>query len=86
MFRLLQAWQKEVDSSGNVGTIPMYFSKAYDCIPHDLRMVKLEADGLDKISLNILFDYLNNRKQRTKIGCSFSSCYDIITGIPQESI
>ena len=64
----------------------MDLSKAYDCIPHDLLIAKLEAYGLDKISLNILFDYLNNRKQRTKIGCSFSSWYDIITGIPQGSI
>ena len=42
--------------------------------------------GLDKKTLNILFDYLNNRKQRTKIGCSCSSWYDIITGIQQGSI
>ena len=42
--------------------------------------------GLAKISLSILFDYVINRKQRTKIGCSFSSWYDIITGIPQGSI
>ena len=44
------------------------------------------AYGLDKKTLNIFFDYLNNCKQRTKIGCSFSSWYDIITGIPQGSI
>ena len=86
LFRLLQAWGKELDNSGNVGTILMDLSKAYDCIPHDLLIAKLEAYGLDKISLNILFDYLNNRKQRTKIGCSFSSWHDIITGIPQGSI
>ena len=61
-------------------------SKAYDCIPHDLLIAKLEAYGLDNISLNNLFDYLNNRKQRTKIGCCFSCWYDIITGIPQGSI
>ena len=61
----------------------MDFPKAYDCITQTLLIAKLEAYGLDKISLNILFDYLNNRKQRTKIGCSFSSSYDIITGISQ---
>ena len=45
----------------------MDLSKAYDCIPHDLLIAKLEAHSLDKISLNTLFDRLNNRKQRTKI-------------------
>ena len=67
LFRLLQAWQKELDNSGNVGTFVMDLSKAYDCIPHDLLIAKLEAHSLDKISLNTLFDRLSNRKQRTKI-------------------
>ena len=86
LFRLLQAWQKELDNSGNVGTILMDFLKAYDCIHHDLLIATLDAYGLDKISLNIIFDYLNNSKQIRKIGCSFSSWYDIITGIPVASI
>ena len=32
-FRLLQKWQKELDSSGIVGTILMDLSKAYNCLP-----------------------------------------------------
>ena len=36
LFWLLQALQKELDNSGNVGTFVMDLSKAYDCIPHDL--------------------------------------------------
>ena len=64
----------------------MDFLKAYDCIHHDLLIATLDAYGLDKISLNIIFDYLNNSKQIRKIGCSFSSWYDIITGIPVASI
>ena len=64
----------------------MDLSKAHECIPHDLLIDKLEARGLDKISLNNFFDYLNSRKQKTKISCSFSSWYDIITGISQGSI
>ena len=42
LFRLLQKWQKELDSSGIVGTILMNLSKAYDCLPHDLILAKLE--------------------------------------------
>ena len=61
----------------------MNLSKAYDCIPHDLLMAKLQAYGLDKMRLNINFDNLNDRKQRTKVRSSFSSWYDIITAIPQ---
>ena len=73
LFGLLQVWQKELDISGNFSTILIDLSKAYDCIPHDLLIAKLEAYRLDKISLNTTFDYLNNSKKRTKIGCSFSS-------------
>ena len=64
---LLQACQKELDNSGNVGTILMDLSKAYDYIPHDLLMAKVEVFGLDKKSSNVLFDDLNNRKQRIKL-------------------
>ena len=45
----------------------MDLSKAYDYIPHDLLMAKVEVFGLDKISSNVLSDYLNNRKQRIKL-------------------
>ena len=45
----------------------MDLSKAYDCIPHDLLIAKLEAYGLDKTSSHLLRDYLINRKQMTKL-------------------
>ena len=47
LFRLLQKWQKELDSSGIVGTILMDLSKAYQCLPHDLVIAKLESYSLD---------------------------------------
>ena len=68
-------------------TILMDLSKAYDCIPHDLLIAKLECYGIDKmIGLSLILDYLSRRKQRTKIGSSYRSWYDIIRGVPLGSI
>ena len=74
LFRLLQKWQKELDSSEIVGTILMDLSKAYDCLPHDTN------------SLRFIFDYLSSRKQSTKIGSAYSNWSKVLRGIPQGSI
>ena len=51
--------KKELDNLGLVGTTLMDLSKAYDCLPHDLLMTKVEACGLEKPSLNLVNDYLS---------------------------
>ena len=86
MFKLLQSWQQVLDNGGFIGTILMDLSKAYDCIPHNLLIAKLECYGVDKASLRLLLDYLTREKQRTKISSSFSSWCHINIGVPQGSI
>ena len=54
----------------------MDLSKAYDCLPHDLLIAKLEVYGLDTASLSLIKNSLANRKQRTKVESSYS---DLIT-------
>ena len=85
-MRLIESWQKELDESGFVGTILIDLSKAYDCLPHDLMLAKLEADGLAKGSLQLISDILNYRKERTKIGSAYSDWANVIHGILQGSI
>ena len=63
----------------------MDLSKAYDSLPHDLLAANFEAYGTDKNGLNLIHNYLTNRKQRTKIS-SYSEWYDIVRGVPQGSI
>ena len=86
LFRLLQKWQKELDSGGFIGTILMDLSKAYACLLHDLLIAKLEAYGLGNDSLNLLSDYLSFRKERTKVGSAYSKWSNTRRGIPQMSI
>ena len=43
LFRVNEQCYRILDRSGKVGTVLMYLSKAYDCIPCDLLLAKLEA-------------------------------------------
>ena len=61
-------------------------SKAFDCLPHNLLIAKLEAYDIDNGSLNLLLDYLSFRKQRTKVGSAYNKWSKIRRGIPQGSL
>ena len=86
LLKLLQHWQSCLNNSGIVGTILMDLSKAFDCLPHDLLIAKLEAYGFSCISLKLIFSYLGGRFQRVKIGSVFSKWLEILLGVPQGSI
>ena len=64
----------------------MDLSKAFDSLPHDLLIAKLHAYRFSISSLKLIYSYLKNRWQRTKIGSVFSSWLMIILGVPQGSI
>ena len=66
LSRLIQSLKKMLHNSGLVGTIFMDLSKAYNCLPHDLLIAKLDAYDLDKPSLNLVNRYLRFRTQREK--------------------
>ena len=68
------------------GALLTHLSKAFDCLPHSLVIVKLKAYGFDNNSLNLVNDYLSHRFQMTKIDNEYSSSKEIISGIPQGSI
>ena len=86
LLRLLQNCQKALDKGEKVGMVLMDLSKAYDCIPHDLLIAKLNSYGLDKNSLKLLSSYLSNRRQKVKIGSLFSELVEILKGLPQGSV
>ena len=49
-------------------------------------VAKLIAYGVEISSVRLIYDYLTNRKQKTKIGNNYSFCRDILSGVPQGSI
>ena len=86
LINMLEKWKKALDKRHNTGALLTDLSKAFDCLNHELLIAKLYAYGFDHSSLNLIFSYLEGRKQRTKINNSFSAWSSLNMGIPQGSI
>ena len=64
----------------------MDLSKAYDCLPHDLLIAKVEAYGLDNLVLIwLMITYVFGNKGK-KIGSLYSDSANVTRGIPKRSI
>ena len=64
----------------------MDFSKAFDCIPHDLLIAKLHAYGLDFDTVTLQNLDLKDPNQNVRINNIFSVFQYILLGLPQGSI
>jgi hypothetical protein len=64
----------------------MDLSKALDCLPHDLLLLKLKHYGVSNSALNLLVTYISDRKQCVKVGQYTSTFQNIFKGVPRGSI
>ena len=85
-FRVVEMVRRCIDKRGFTIMVLMDLPKAYDCLPHDLLIAKLDAYGFGIDSLKLVYSYLTDRKQRAKIGTSFSTWKSLSKGVPQGSV
>ena len=64
----------------------MDLSKTFDTINHELLIVKLDAYGFSKKSLELILDDLSNHLHHVKINSTFSYWSEITQGVPQGSV
>ena len=81
-----EEWWEQLDHNKIFGTVLLDLSKAFDCIPQDLLIAKLNAYGFDMNTLTLLFSYLKNRKKSVRIKTNYSSFLELLSGVPQGSI
>ena len=86
LLAMIEKWKKAVDNGNVFGALLTDLSKAFDCLPHDLIIAKLNSYDFNLTALNLIHNYLTKQKQRTKINQLYSSCEDILFGVPQGSI
>ena len=86
LLNLLGKWKNSVDKGKFFGALLTDLSKAFDCLNHELLTAKRNTYGFNLPALQLIHDYLSNRKQRTKIDDDYSSWSEILFGVPQGSI
>ena len=82
----MKNWENILIKGFVVGAVLTDLSKAFDCIPHDLLIAKLEAYGLGEKALSFIFSYLTNQNQGVLVNDKRSDFQKIISGVLQGSI
>ena len=77
---------KSLNKNDIVFGIFLDFSKAFDTVKHDILLKKLEHYGIRDKSLDLLHNYLSNRKQYVCVDNIRSEPLPITSGVPQGSV
>ena len=67
LLYMFDKWKRALDNGKVFGLLLRDLSKAFDCLSHELLIVKLHAHGFRFAALRLMHSYLTNRKQITKI-------------------
>lgn len=83
---LINNIQSNIDQRRTCSAIFVDVSKAFDCVPHDVLLLKLDRYGVRGNAHTLIESYLSNRKQIVEINGHRSSEKVINYGVPQGSI
>ena len=70
---MTEKWKKSADIGKTFPALLTILSKAFDCLPHDLIIAKLNAYGFSLSAPRLIQSDLSKRKPRTKINIAYSS-------------
>ena len=74
------------DDGFEVRSVFLDIFKAFDKVWHEGIIFKLQQNGISDDLLNILSDFLRNRKQRVTLNGQSSSWTSVNAGVPQGSV
>ena len=75
-----------VDEGNSVDVIYLDFAKAFDKVPHQRLLYKLQTHGIDGMLLRWIENWLSCRKQRVCVNGFQSTWQSVLSGVPQGSI
>ena len=76
-LKVLDEWNEVLYNNGQVDVIYMDFVKAFDQVPHQRLLHKVQCYGIDGHVLCWITSFLSNRRQRVSVNNCFSSLGEV---------
>ena len=86
LLTTINDWMLELDNNVCVDAAYMDFRKAFDTVPHQRLIKKLQSYKINGPILNWIISFLTNRSQFVKINNSVSENLNVTSGVPQGSV
>ena len=71
----------DMDKGDSVKAAVLDFSKAFDKVPHNLLLKKLESYSFPRVLLNWIFEFLSQRKQRVFVQGDMSDVQEVTSSV-----
>ena len=82
----MEEWTKALDDKVGIDVIYLDFRKAFDSVPHQRLLVKLDSYGIRGTTQSWIKSFLSDRTQSVVLGGCISSCVNVTSGVPQGSV
>ena len=86
LLSCLNDWYRAVDKRECIDVLYIDIAKAFDSVSHSKLIFKLEKYGVRGKFLSWIRAFLKGRRQRVKVGDTFSDFADVTSGVPQGSV
>ena len=86
LLLIINHWTKLLDEGNCIDSIYLDFSKAFDSVPHERLLLKLQKYGIRGKAAEWIRSFLTDRHQQVKIKGSVSDWTPVLSGVPQGSV